>query len=96
VHIPQGGAPEPEEERAKALTRAELRVLLAAIPESWRLFFEFLTMTGLRISEAVGLTWAHLDLGERPHVKVREQFYKGERKRLKSRSGRRDVPLSPL
>ena len=50
-------------------------MLLAAIPEDWRLFFEFLAHTGLRISEAVGLTWEHVDLGERPHVKVREQFY---------------------
>jgi integrase len=36
-----------------------------------------------------------LDLGEHPRAKIREQFYKGKRKRLKSRSGRRDIPLSP-
>ena len=56
-------------------------MLLAAIPEGWRLFFEFLAHTGLRISEAVGLTWAHIDLGDRPHIEVREQFYRGQRKR---------------
>lgn len=49
---------EPDEkERAKALTRAELATLLSAIPEDWHLFFEFLVHTGLRISEAAGLTW---------------------------------------
>jgi integrase len=53
------------EERAKALTRVELALLLAAMPAGWRLFFEFLTHTGLRISEAIGLTWTHLDLGTR-------------------------------
>jgi integrase len=86
---------EPNDDQAKALTRAELGVVLAAIPDGSRLFFELLVHTGLRISEAVGLTWAHLDLGDSPRVLVREQFYKGERKRLKSGNGRRDIPLSP-
>lgn len=86
---------EPAEEKAKALTRAELAIFLAALPGDWQLFFEFLTHTGLRISEAVGLRWEHLDLGENPKVEVREQLYKGKRKRLKSKVGERDVPLSP-
>ncbi|HKZ13230.1 MAG TPA: site-specific integrase [Solirubrobacterales bacterium] len=65
-------------------------------PADWAGFFEFLIHTGLRISEAVGLRWEHLVLtGEHPRVKVREQLYKGRRKKLKSRSGKRDVPLSP-
>ena len=85
----------PEEEKAKALTRAELSVLLAALSDDWRLFFEFLTHTGLRISEAIGLRWEHLDLGENPKLEIREQLYKGKRKRLKSRDGERDLPLSP-
>jgi hypothetical protein len=95
IRIPAGTNDEPEDGRAKALTRAELRILLAAIPAERRLLCEFLAHTGMRISEVVGLTWANLDLGERPRVRVREQFDKGERKRLKSGSGRRDVPLSP-
>jgi integrase len=56
--------------------------------------FELLAHTGLRISEAVGLTWEHVDLGDRPRVRVREQVYRGERKRLKSGHGSRDIPLS--
>jgi integrase len=95
IPAPAPGLDEGERDRAKALTRPELALLIASLPDEWRLFFEFLTHTGLRISEAVGLTWAHVSLGERPHVKVREQVYRGERKRLKSGSGRRDVPLSP-
>jgi integrase len=80
--------------KAKALTRAELALVLAALPSEWRLFFEFLTHTGLRISEAVGLSWQHVELGPRPRVFVREQFYDGERRRLKSRHARRELPLS--
>jgi integrase len=96
VRIPAAAQDEePEEEKAKALTRSALSMLLAALPQEWVLFFEFLTHTGLRISEAVGLRWEHIDLGEHPKVRVREQLYKGKRKKLKSDSGRRDVPLSP-
>ena len=96
VRIPAPTKVEVDDDQAKALTRQELRLFLAALPDDdWRLFFEFLTHTGLRISEAVGLCWEHLDLGERPRVLVREQFYEGKRSRLKSKSGKRDVPLSP-
>jgi integrase len=86
---------EPVEEQAKALKRADLKLLLAALPPRWRLFFEFLTHTGLRISEAIGLRWEHVDLGDHPHIKVREQFYRGKRRKLKSGAGKREIPLSP-
>lgn len=95
VRIPAARHQEETEARPKALTRAELGLLLAALPSEWRLFFELLTHTGLRISEAVALTWDHVELGARPRVLVREQFYRGERKRLKSAHGRRDIPLAP-
>jgi integrase len=96
VRIPGAAeANQPDhDESAKALTRAELALLLAAVPDDWRLFLEFLAHTGLRISEAIGLTWRHLDLGTRPRVLVREQFYEGERQRLKSGRSRREIPLS--
>jgi integrase len=96
VRIPPPSEDEaPPDEKAKALTRAELGILLAALPSESRLFCTFLAHTGLRISEAVGLRWQHLDLGEHPKVRVREQLYKGKRKRLKSKDGKRDIPLSP-
>lgn len=82
------------DEKAQVLTREELAFLLAEIPTEWRLFFEFLTHTGLRISEAIGLSWRHVDLGTSPQILVREQVYEGERQRLKSGHSRRDLPLS--
>jgi integrase len=85
----------PEKERPKALTKAELATLLSAIPEDKHLFFEFLVHTGLRISEMIGLTWADLELEGSPKVKIRQQFYRGERRILKSGAGRRDIPLAP-
>lgn len=97
VRLPAAENLASEDKRAKALTRAELRLVLAALPEDgyWRLFFEFLAVTGLRISEAVGLRWEHLDLSpEGGTVAVREQVYRGKRKRLKTNAGRREVPIS--
>jgi integrase len=52
--------------------------------------------SGLRISEALGLTWEHIELGPRPRVLVREQLYNRSRRSLKSRQGRRDIPLAPV
>jgi len=83
------------ERKFKALTREELTMLLTALPEDDRLFFELLTHSGMRIGEAVALTWEHLELGETPCIKVRERVYRGKRGRLKSAAARRDIPLSP-
>jgi integrase len=69
--------------------------VLAELGEVWRPFFELLAKTGLRISEALGLDWPDLELGARPVLHVRRQFYRGTLKRLKSRNGRRDLPLPP-
>jgi integrase len=95
VRLPGGESDEDEQKQAKALTREELRIFLAALPDEgyWRLFFELLAATGLRIGEAVGLTWENLDLSDQPKVQVREQVYRGKRKRLKSKDGKRDIPL---
>jgi integrase len=85
------------EERAKALKRSELASFLNAVDPDWRLFFEFLTVTGVRIGEAIGLNWKNVVLnGDEPRIRVREQIYKGRRKKyLKSDEGKRDVPLAP-
>lgn len=83
------------ERTAKALTRQELQVLLGALPDEWRPFFTFLAQTGLRISEALALTWDDVELGTKPRVRVERQLYRGELTRLKTSYSRREVPLSP-
>ena len=87
-------ADELEEPGTKALTEEEVRTLLAALPEEWRLFFEFLAHTGLRIGEAVALTWADVDLGK-CRIDVRRRLYRGRFDSPKSKYGRRAVPLAP-
>jgi integrase len=80
--------------KVKSMTRAELALLLGALPEDWRLFFELLAHSGLRISEAIGLRWEHIDLGTRPRLLVRERVYRGERGHTKTDHSVREVPLS--
>lgn len=80
----------------RALTREELRRFLEAVAPDWRLFFELLAQTGVRIGEAVELRAGRdLKLGARPQLEVRWQFVNGEVCRPKSRYGCRDIPLSP-
>jgi integrase len=56
---------EDDEAGPKALTPDQLRALLDAAPADWRLLFELLAHTGLRISEALALEWRDIDLGQR-------------------------------
>lgn len=95
----------PEQEGARALTRAELVRLLDCVPDQWRLLFRFLLGTGLRWSEMIALRWRDLDLeGDHPAVHIRRAIVPrlgrkdGESpwriKPPKSRYGKRSIPLS--
>ncbi|HMC50321.1 MAG TPA: site-specific integrase [Solirubrobacterales bacterium] len=90
----KAGADESERE-VRAMTRAELARLLGHVPEDWQLLMELLTHSGLRISEAIGLTWANVTFGATPRLQVRRQDCRGELGPLKSATSRRDIPLSP-
>jgi integrase len=79
-----------DDEQVKALTEDELRELLSRTPDDWRLFFEFLAVTGLRIGEAIEVRWRDVD-GRWLHVARR--FYRGSVAKPKGRKTRR-VPLS--
>jgi integrase len=83
----------PKRSRRK-LTAADVIAILGAMDEQWRAFFMLLVQTGVRIGELLGLTWRHVHLGDDPHILVAEQFYKGQRKRLKTDASMAKVPLS--
>jgi integrase len=83
-----------DEHNVKALSREQLRLLLAMTPQRYRLLIELIASTGLRISEAIGLQRRHLHLdGSRPHVKVRRAIVKRRVEQPKTKYGRREVPL---
>lgn len=68
--------------------------MLAEVPERYRLLCEFLAQTGMRISEALALTKADIDFGNR-RVSVSKRLSGGKLDAPKSRHGVRQVPLSP-
>jgi integrase len=85
----------------RAFSREQLDLILDLTrTRSWgawtlSLLLEFQVSTGLRIGEAAGLEWRHLELGTRPHVKVRQRLYRRELGPPKTKKGRRNVPLNP-
>jgi integrase len=83
-----------DEHNVKALSREQLRLLLAMTPPNYRLLIELIASTGLRISEAIGLQRKHLHLdGSKPHVKIRRAVVKRRVVQPKTKYGRREVPL---
>jgi integrase len=96
ARISRPGAPTLEQDAAeqrRALDTDELGRFLDACDPDWQLFFELLAMTGVRISEAIELRWKDVDLGAK-RLRVRRQCFKGTVAEPKSRSGKRDIPLS--
>ncbi|HJQ66758.1 MAG TPA: tyrosine-type recombinase/integrase [Gemmatimonadales bacterium] len=94
LRISQRVPGDQDQRQSKALTEDELHAFLAGLPAEWRLFFEFLTHTGLRVGEAVALTWKDLDTTTH-RIHVRRRLYRGRFDTPKSRYSTRSVPLSP-
>jgi integrase len=91
------GDDQDERERVKAMAEAELAALLAVIDEdapSWRLFFELLAWSGMRIGELVELRWRDVDLGEQV-VRVRRRYFDGRVGPPKTKYGKRTLRLTP-
>lgn len=97
VSVPEGdGTARPLSAEKRAMTIEELRRVVAEVPPRWKLLFEFMAHTGLRIGEVSELRWGRdLVLTGRPYVKLRWQFADGRVCEPKTRYGKRDIPLSP-
>jgi integrase-like protein len=66
---------EPVERRV--LSRDEIRSLMAAVPEDWKLMVEFTPHTGMRLGEVVELRWGDIEFAKRTIVKVRRSHVEG-------------------
>jgi integrase len=89
-----GDDDDPAPGRARALTEEQLEAFLLVVDTRWRVLFELLAVTGLRISEALGLRWKDVRLdGNRAAVIVRRGFVNGTFGPPKSKHGRREVPI---
>lgn len=92
--LPTSSAEDEGDGQVKALSRAELAVILRTVRPEWRTLFALLAGTGLRVSEAIALEVDDVRLdGSRAHVRVRRGIVNGHIDRPKSDHGARLVPL---
>jgi integrase len=90
----------------KALTWPQVQALAEQLPEQTGILITVLTLTGLRIGEAVGLRWKRVNLNEEPRLQdgeilpgytlaVRENHVLGAYCTLKpGRNTRRNIPIT--
>lgn len=83
-----------DEQEIKVFSREQLAAVLSMAPQQYKLLFEVLAATGLRISEAIALQRLHFQLdGSEPEVCVRRGIVRGRIEPPKSKHGRREVRL---
>ncbi|HEU4705582.1 MAG TPA: site-specific integrase [Solirubrobacterales bacterium] len=83
-----------DEQEVKVFGREQLAAVLAMAPQQYKLLFEVLAATGLRISEAIALQRFHFQLdGSEPEVCVRRGIVRGRIEPPKSKHGKREVRL---
>jgi integrase len=83
-----------DEGEIKVFSREQLAAVLAMAPESYKLLFEVLATTGLRISEGMALQRLHFQIdGSTPEVCVRRALVRGRIEPPKTKYGKREVRL---
>src|SRR2546426_5440669 len=83
---------EDDEIRVEVLTHAEINTALDALPPAWYPFFLTLVCTGLRLGEALALTWADFDEAN-GRLWVRRSYYRGAFYLPKTKRSRRPVDI---
>ena len=83
--------------KPRRLDDADLERLFAAATPGYRIVFVLLAFTGLRIREALGLTWADVDL-EHGLIRVERQLADDDVTYVdvKTANARRELPLYPV
>jgi integrase len=80
---------------AVTITPEQAFTICSGMQEPWKTLTLLIAATGLRISEALGLTWADVDFAGQK-VFVRRGFTHGEIGPCKTEASRKPVPMHPL
>ena len=89
--------PSSDDERPKrVLSPDELRRLLDAVDEPYRLVFELAAETGGRLAEVLGLVWGEIDLDEQTVCFTHQLDRQGQRVPLKTKRSRRCIEVTPV
>ena len=82
-----------DQEPVKALDHDEVTRLLSAVPDDHRLMVRLMLLSGLRISEVLGLRWQDVDRAG-SKVRVRQAVVQAKVGKPKSKRSRREVPVT--
>ena len=77
----------------KYLMPEQVSPLLSSLPEPCRTLVLIMVLTGLRVGELLALRWKHVDFVH-DAIHVRATVYEGQFGSPKTKSSRRDVPMS--
>jgi integrase len=87
--------PRAEARQLQVLDARQVGKLVRSTPEEWRALVGVLAYAGLRVSEALGLTWADVDVhGRLLRVEAQLERKSGLRTTLKTGRSRRHVPIT--
>lgn len=87
-------SPQPRPTNTRSLEPEEVVRLLQEIPGNYRLFFALLVMTGLRVGEAIALTWEDIDF-KNLKINVNKTVYKQKIQLPKTKKSIRRVDMPP-
>jgi integrase len=79
----------------RAINSDQLRAILAALSDRTRFMVLIAVMTGLRISEIVGLRWSDIDFAAGT-LTVQRRWYRGDLDEPKTQASERTRQLGPL
>jgi integrase len=89
--------PKPSQsKRRRIFEGAELEQTIAAAHDPWRTLFTLAALTGARVSELLGLTWANVQLDDRDDAEIEFAWQvdrRGERGPTKTDGSARTVPI---
>ena len=68
----------------------QVRSILAAVPERFRVLFTTVAQTGLRLGELLALQWKHVDF-EKSRLRIQQSLWEGEIVTVKTRSSVRVI-----
>lgn len=93
THIPENAAPPI---RGTAISQEQFETLVSSLDEDspYRLAMQLAWHTGMRVNEAVSLTWDRVDMKEGV-IHLRRQFVDGRETTLKTPASERDIIIGP-
>jgi len=69
---------------------AQVRTIISAVPEKFKVLFTTIALTGLRLGELLALQWKHIDF-ENSKLKVEQSLWEGQIVSTKTRSSVREI-----